>query len=249
MTEAHTHFEGDHIMTLQSAIMLYGTSQGAGFATAHDVSTNEHGEPFLLEGHPLTIRMLNELSSFLIKGAGSKRNFNGFLPENVLAVGIGSIVWWLPAADRSISFACDDDLIGNRSGMTPHPSLVFGVNDSGWYVFATKSKARPTPRTEIFQAPYFNVYANGSICRGTTQVPSGATADLIKGWDHAFFSSNFSHPNIHQPEKLVSYQGGAYKFWKDALDKKFVKFPLRVLVGTNHTLEDFITATINGGHL
>lgn len=245
MVEASTEFSQDAEMVLKSAIMVYGNDVES-FATVHNVDSDQNGAPVLLEGHVLTLETLNALSVELTKGAASKRAFNGYLPENVLAVGIGSIVWWLPAADRSISFTCGDNAIGNRSGITPHPSLVFGVNNGNWTVFAVKGNKRPTPETVLFQAPYFNVWSSGKICQGTVTVPNGATADMIDGWNRSFFESNFSHPNVHGKNQLLKYQSGAHCFWADALDGKFKTFPQRVLVKTTHSLDDYITATLNG---
>lgn len=247
---AHTVFEGDITMKLQSAIMLYGSDQGAGFATAHDVSFEADGVPVLREGHPLTMENLNSLVATVAKGAETRRRFNGYLPENVLATGIGSIVWWLPAADRTVSFSCNDELIGkSASGKTPHPALVFGVNGRGWYVFALKENVRPKPDTNLWQAPYFNVWSSGAICQGSTQVPKGATTEQIEGWSNAFFASNFSHPNVHQTGKLVKYKGGPYRFWRDMLDGNFKKFPMRVLVDSGNTLDNFIAMVLNGREL
>ena len=251
MVEARTAFESEESMTLQGAVMLYGNSTtGASFATAHGVALNDQNIPALLEGHPLTMQTINGLVAAVAKGAESKRNFNGYLPENVLAVGIGSIIWWLPAEDRHVSFECREEIIGTASGTTPHPSLVFGVANNGdWSVFAVKGKVRPTPETKLWQAPYFNVWSNGKICRGTSKVPKGATAQQIEGWNKAFFGSNFSHPNVHAPKKLVNYSGGSYQFWRDMLDGNHGRFPLRALVETPYTLNDFITANMNGGSL
>jgi len=247
MVTAAVSFEEEESMTLQSAIMVYGDNRGSSFATAHHVALDGKGVPVLLEGHPLTIETLNALTDALAKGAESRRSFGGYLPENVLAVGSGSIVWWLPGTDRSISFACSDELIGTASGKTPHPSLVFGVNNSGeWFVSALKGNVRPTPETKLWQAPYFNVWSSGKICQGTTSVPAGATTDQIEGWNKAFFGSNFSHPNVHEASKLVKYKGGPYQFWRDMLDGSYRRFPLRVLVATEYTLDDFIDMVMNG---
>lgn len=250
MATASTAFENEEVMHLQASVMLYGNNNGASFATAHSVAFDDNGAPILLEGHPLTMDILNGMLAAVSKGAESKRAFNGYLPENTLAVGVGSIIWWLPSSDRSVSFACNDELIGNSSGKTPHPSLVFGVSSNGdWSVFAIKGNKRPTPDTSLWQAPYFNVWSSGKICIGSTRVPSGATTEQIEGWNKSFFASNFSHPNVHAPQKLVNHKGGSYQFWRDMLDGSFKKFPERVLVETDFTLKDFISNTLNGRSL
>lgn len=247
MVTTSTEFEAEESLTLQAAVMLYGDSKGSSFATAHNIAFDKNGAPVLLEGHPLTMETLNALTDALAKGAESRRSFSGFLPENVLAVGAGAIVWWLPAEDRNVSFTCSDKLIGIANGKTPHPSLVFGVNNAGeWFVFALKGNCRPSPDTNLWQAPYFNVWDSGKICQGTTSVPAGATTEQIAGWNKAFFASNFSHPNVHEAGKLVQYKGGSYQFWRDMLDGSFRRFPLRVLVETEYTLDDFIGMVLNG---
>lgn len=245
---AQTIFEGEEIMPLQAAVMLYSDGRSA-YATAHNVTTSATGIPVLLEGHPLTIDILNQMTAALAKGAESQRSFSGYLPENVLATGIGSVVWWLPASNRLVSFSCKDKIIGTASGITPHPSLVFAVSSTSWSVFAVKGNNRPKPETKLWQAPYFNTYTSGHICQGTTRVPNGATKEQIDGWSKAFFASNFSHPNVHERGKLVRYAGGPSQFWRDMLDGKFAKFPLRVLVPTEHTLDDLVTSTLNGRNL
>lgn len=250
MATAATAFENEEVMHLQASVMLYGSNNETSFATAHSVAFGSDGSPILLEGHPLTMEILNGIVSAVSKGAESKRTFNGYLPENVLAVGISAIIWWLPSSDRTVSFACNDKLIGKASGKTPHPSLVFGVSSNGdWSVFAIKGNSRPTPETKLWQAPYFNVWESGKICTGSTRVPSGATTEQIEGWNKAFFASNFSHPNVHAPQKLVKHKGGPYRFWRNMLDGAFKRFPQRVLVQTEYTLNDFINSTLNGRSL
>ena len=245
MVTADSSFASEESMSLQSAIMMYTNSSGSAFGTAHNIGLDGNGAPYLLEGHPLTMKILNVLTAALAKGAESSRSFSGFLPATVLATGISSIVWWLQAADRTVSFSCNDDIIGKRSGKTPHPSLVFGVNEQGWFVFAVKGNKRPTPETALFQAPFFNVWETGKICIGTTRIPNGATAEQIDEWNKAFFASSFSHPNVHSVGGLVK-SGGAYAFWRDLLDGKYKTFPQKQLVATKKTLNDFIKSTLNG---
>lgn len=249
MVSAGADFSGEETMQLQAAVLLYANQNSGAFATVHNIAFNEKGIPQLLQGSPLTTEILNSLAAALVKGAESKRNFNGYLPENVLAVGIGSIVWWLPAADRPVSFSCTDELIGVSNGITPHPPLVFGVNNKGWYAFAVKDNVRPKLDTKLWQAPYFNVWDSGKICQGSTRVPPGATTQQIEEWNHAFFASNFSHPNVHAAGKLVKYKGGPFRFWRDMLDGKFRRFPLRTLVEAQCSLNDFITIIVNGSEL
>ena len=62
--------------------------------------------------------------------------------------------------------------------------------------------------------------------------------DTLKygAWNDAFFGSFFTHPNVHG--KLVTYKGGAFKFWRDMLDGRHGEFPEHVLVPAKRTLAD-----------
>jgi PRTRC genetic system protein B len=101
-------------------------------------------------------------------------------------------------------------------------------------VWAVKGSRRPTPQTPLFQAPYFNVDAQGRICQGNVPVPEGTAVEKIEAWNDAFFRSFFTHPNV--AGKLVRYRGGSYAFWRDLLDQRFARFPGRVLVDVKTTL-------------
>lgn len=127
----------------------------------------------------------------------------------------------------------------SNSGVVPHPGLVFAVSGRVWKVWAVKGSARPAPQSELFQAPYFNVYSSGSICKGNVLLPDGATVEKINAWNESFFDSFFTHPNV--TGKLVKYQGGACSFWRDMLDGGYARFPQRVLVPIGATLNDLVS--------
>lgn len=223
---------GDVSVKLSGAIMIYGDSNNA-YATYHNVHFNAENQPSLLEGHPLTAGQIGGL----VHRLGRNAQIGCFLSDNVLSVGMDSLVWWVKPAVREIHFACGDKSIGNESGMVPHPGLVFAVVEGIWYVFAVKGNKRPTEKTQLYQVPHFNVWAGGKICTGNVKLPEGADVDDRAAWEKAYFGSRFSHPNV---QKLVNYKGGGYAFWRDMLDGKFAKFPSEVLVPETMTLGGFI---------
>ncbi|WP_224962717.1 PRTRC system protein B [Geomonas subterranea] len=224
----------DKPLRLTGAIMIYGDSDSA-YATYHSIHIDANKQPSLLEGHPLTAGQIGGL----VQRLGRNAQIGTFLSENVLSVGMDSLIWWVKPAVREIHFACSGDKgIGEESGMVPCPGLVFAVVEGVWYVFAVKGSKRPTESTQLYQAPHFNVWAGGKICTGNVKLPEGADVEDRAAWEKAYFGSRFSHPNV--PE-LVKYKGGAYTFWRDMLDGKFTKFPSQVLVKEAMTLGGFIS--------
>jgi PRTRC genetic system protein B len=219
---------------LRRAVLIYDDKKGSALATVHDV-VEADGEPVIGAGQAMTPRAAMELARALLKRAAH----GGFLPETVLYLNGDLIVWWVPPARTHIAFRVGKEHAEGFGGLergetVPHPGLVFAASSKVWCVWAVKGAARPTPATPLYQAPYFNVNAQGGICRGNVSVPEGATGEKIAAWNDAFLHSYFTHPNV--AGKLVSYRGGAYAFWKAMLDGRFRAFPERVLVDAKITL-------------
>lgn len=228
------HAPTDGVLTLDQAILIYRGASGGALATVHEV---EHidGEPVIGAGRAMTPRGALALARALLKRAAH----GGFLPDNVLFIAGDLILWWLRPAVRHVAFRVserDGERLGGveRGEAVPHPGLVFAASSREWRVWAVKGSQRPTSATALFQAPYFNVDANGHICQGSVPKPDGTTAEKIEAWNDAFFRSYFTHPNV--AAKLLRYPAGSYAFWRDMLDRRFTRFPKRVLVPLDTTL-------------
>lgn len=221
---------GTEEFTLNKAILVYAGNGGQpACATVHDIDIDRNGKATVLAGVAATVQSVAEIATLLTRQIKT----GGFLPANILSVGIDSLVWWIPPARRRV-FVQSEELGGERSAEVPHPGLVFRVDGVGnWWVYAVKGKDRPTPDTPLYLAPFFNVYVNGEICTGNVSIPKGSTTDTISAWEKAFFDSYFTHPNA---AKLVNYKGGAYCFWDAMLKGKFKRFPEKVLVKMEQTL-------------
>ncbi|MDF3831430.1 PRTRC system protein B [Cupriavidus basilensis] len=232
--EFSIHTPRDGILKLERAVLIYQGASGSALATVHDVEDVD-GEPVIGAGQAMTPRTALELARALLKRAAH----GGFLPETVLYMDGDLILWWVPPARRHIAFRMseqDAPKLGavERGEAVPQPGLVFAASSRIWRVWAVKGNARPTPATELFQAPYFNVDAQGHICQGNVPKPEGTTAEKIGAWNDAFFRSYFTHPN--GAGRLVRCRGGAYAFWRDMLDGRYPRFPERVLVPSKTTL-------------
>jgi len=217
-------------MNLSQAILLYRGNGGQTFATVHAVG-KKGGAPMILEGKPMTpavaVRLAREISKKAARG--------GFIPPNLLYMDGETLAWWVPPARRHIAFRAPELGAPELGETVPHPGLVFAVDGRrSWRVWAVLGDQRPDEKTPLYRAPYFNVSAEGVICTGNVTLPDGTTAEKIEAWNRAFFGSFFTHPNANG--QLVTYRGGAYKFWRDMLDGKHCEFPERVLVAAKTTL-------------
>jgi PRTRC genetic system protein B len=232
--EFYIHAPTDGVLKLDQAVLIYRGAAGSALATVHAVEEVD-GEPVIGAGRAMTPHSVQALAGALLKRAAH----GGFLPDNVLFLAGDLILWWLRPAMRHVAFRVserDAGLLGavERGESVPHPGLVFAASGREWRVWAVKGAQRPTPATPLFQAPYFNVDAHGHVCPGSVPKPDGTTAEKIGAWNEAFFGSYFTHPNV--AAKLVRYPGGSYAFWRDMLDRRFARFPQRVLVPVNATL-------------
>lgn len=226
---------------LAEAVLIYrenGASHPRAYASIHSVEVAD-GCPIILAGKPMTPRAAQRLARDLCRQTSVGASF---LDGRTLYSSPGLLVWWQPAVARHIAFKCPQ--IGERGEVVPHPSLVFAVGGKGWSVWAVKGTTRPTCKTKLYRAPYFNVSDTGAICQGSTILPSGEASSRIDAWTYAFFGSFFTHPN---GAKTVRHPGGAHAFWQSMLDAPPPRFPARVLLPTGATLADTI-ASIGGEH-
>lgn len=233
-------------LAVTGAILLHGLSRPqpgrsndtARIATLHPVSDGAGGRPVIGAGRVIDSSDLATVVRGLAGGRGLP-----FLSGNVLASNANTMVWWRPSAPARVWFNVKkDERLGKRTGITPQPSLVFVVKGERFSVFAVKGQERPTPQTMLFQAPYMNVNEAGAICVGQANVPKSVSPEAIAGFEEAFFSSRFTHPNVHIDARLVKRKGGSHALWADLLDGKHRKFPEAVLVPLSDTLGSLLTS-------
>ena len=221
--------QSDGILRLDQAVLIYRGASDRALATVHQVEAVD-GKPVILAGCAMTPRAAIQLARALSKAV----EHSGFLPETALYMDGDLLLWWLPPATRHVAFRAPELGAPERGEVVPHPGLVFAASSTVWKVWAVKGKQRPTVQSPLYQAPYFNVWEGGNICRGNVQTPQGTTAERIEAWNAAFLGSFFTHPNAQG--KLVRYRGGSYAFWRDMLDGRFKSFPERVLVDAKTTI-------------
>jgi PRTRC genetic system protein B len=124
------------------------------------------------------------------------------------------------------------------TGIAEGAPMLWYASKSSLTVFALASGKRPTEKTKLYHAPFFNVYENGNVCMGTVDVRiknSASLEELTSAWENYFFNSNFSHlMNKHNPIK-----GSMANFWKEQV-KTGKPFPKKVLVMAAKTIKNLL---------
>lgn len=220
---------------LTRALLVY-ESEGTAFVTAHQVSVIK-GRPQIGPGVPASRSALSDLADKL----SAVTALSGFLPPQLLYLSPRALAWWRPAAPATMFFRCKGKQyaeIGDRSGRTPQPALVFTVSADRWYVHAVKGPGRPDADTPLYRAPHFNVWRSGHICTGNVKLPDRLDPEILGDYESAFFGSNFTHAN--DPKRLTRYKGGPVRLWRDLLTGRLAAFPENSLSAAGITLADLV---------
>lgn len=232
--EASIH--GDSF-NLSSAVLLYSDSNNRTYATKHVVELMD-GRPMIRPGRPLTEGDYKHLVDGLKPAERPTIEWND---PRILAKGLGRTIWWSPPQQRTLFFK--ESGLASRSfegkNTCPTPGLVFMVIDGSMYIYALKGAQAPGKTTKLFQAPFFNVWANGKVCDGNAQKPDADQQVNLDAWERFFFGSNFTHPNFSEKDRLTKRIDPAL-FWKKQIQSPSPTFPEKVLVDINLTVSDIL---------
>lgn len=225
---------------LSRVLLVYGKSSYDGFPYRHTFVTlhevvHEGEEARLGTGHLVTPQLLTQLTSDLGQSTPLE-----ILPERVLVRTVDTIVWWKPAG-QAVMFFSDrggDTILKKLNGQKyPHPPLLFKVNGPNLWIRALGANRRPTRKSSLYLAPYWNCYDNGSVCTGTMRIPREKSVTAIEDWERSFFRSEFTHAG--GAGKRTTYPGGLLAMWQTLQSKSL--FPVRYLVNVKQTAGEFVS--------
>lgn len=132
-----------------------------------------NGKPALMAAHALSEETMREISRSFIKRQGIEMKHAGIIPEHILHASTADgilIIWYRPAEKKAINFSRQLGIKG--SSTVTIPACLYMIKGREMYVYALESNARPTVKTKLFNAPFFNVYEDGRICLGTAPISS-----------------------------------------------------------------------------
>lgn len=233
--------------TLTGAILLYGgdarTGQGGSFATVHLVETINQ-RPEIMPGRPMMEADLVTIASNL--AAAKEAITTTWLDPSMLARGADRMIWWTPPARRPMFFK-ESNLVKstfNGNAVCPVPGLVWmAMPGNGLYVYAVKGKDRPVTGTQLFQAPFFNIWGRGKVCVGSAALPPEGEQSNPLEWEKVIFGSYFTHPNFSEANRLVKGISPS-NFWKQMVEAPPAEFPENRLVKLPLTVADLLERTL-----
>lgn len=229
---------------------LYHPKSALVFYQAKGADTNVYVEHFDMDkngspinAHPLTQREANSLAKALQSEKDKNKAFlksNGILALNILhinpSIDKGAVVWYTKAQKRPLYFVND---LGIPCGIAQVPPMLWQATKNSLKVFALLSSRRPTGKTPLHFAPFFNIYHDGRVCMGSVSISiknSASIEEFTTAWEDYFFNSYFSHLlGENSPVK-----GNCVSLWKD-LVQTGKPFPLEVLKKHNTTLENLLS--------
>ena len=231
--DVHVRIGDKRIFRLKQAVLIYQEGNRA-FATVHDVKHSPTEAPYLCAGQSVTTGFLETLA----KGLGASMAAE-FLPEYVLARTPELIAWWTPAKMRLLFFGNGDPRTRDLNGkMYPHPALAFMLHGRELFVRALTENRRPNSHTRLKNAPYWNTDAQARVCLGNMRVPDEVSASSLRGWEESYFASEFTHPT--GAVRLTTHPAGFLGLWSSLVGQKCL-FPVKFLVDSRQTLQEFIT--------
>jgi PRTRC genetic system protein B len=199
-------------------------------------------------GQALRVEELAEL----IRGLQNAPTARRIQSERVLYSDPGMLMFWVPETRRPIFFRAPQEKSKPRkinavSGTTvSHPPLLVVATPGNLYLFALGQNERPTASTELYRAPYYNLYESGLMCRGNVALPEtmDPSEEALKRWEDAFFLTNFTHSNYHG-KSIVSYRGGHDALWV-SLAKRAGSFQTKYLIAIDRTVGKVLADGVKG---
>jgi PRTRC genetic system protein B len=228
--KAYVNIGANQEFKLAEAVLVYRSGGDGAFASLHKVQQAEDGIPFLMPGEALTTAFLRTLAQGL--GAHAKSEI---LPDNILARTPDMLVWWSRPRQRVMFFGGVNEEGRKLNGLLfPHPPLIFKVVGRDLFVRAVATSSRPSPKTPMKTAPYWNTDIR--VCPGSMRVPDTFDVASIPQWENAFFQSEFTH--AAGAVRLTSHPGGFIGLWRSLVGRK--RFPVQYLADAGETLQEFV---------
>ena len=202
---------------------------------------DKNGTP--INAHPLTEREAGALAKALMTEKQKQTAFlksGGILPTNILHIhpsrDKGSVIWYTKSQKRPLYFI---EGLGIPSGTANVPPMLWQATKNSLRVFALLSNRRPTEKTPLCYAPFFNIYEDSRVCMGSVSIEikeSACVEEFTKAWEDYFFNSYFSHlMGENSPVK-----GNCVSLWKDLVATGRT-FPNEVLKSNTKTLKNLLS--------
>ena len=224
-----------------TALVFYQTDERNKDTYVEYFDMDKKGNP--INAHPLSETEAETLAKALTVKTKKEKSQDFLKPNRILPTQIlhinpsenGSVLWYTKSMKRQLYFTENLEI---PNGTAEVPAMLWFANKRSLKIFALANNRRPTEKTELFYAPFFNVYEDGNVCMGTVGVNiqnSNSIEEFIKKWEDYFFNSYFSHlMNEHNP-----INGNCVSLWKSLINTD-KPFPKEALKKANRTLKNLL---------
>jgi PRTRC genetic system protein B len=228
---------GDIFMP-QKALLIYRNMNDNASVYVEAYDLDEAGKP--INAHPLSIDECTNLAEALDSTDALKKDFlisTGLLPEQILKVNPtqGYAIWYTPPKEVDLLFKKE---LAIPCGKAKIPGMVWKADKNKLQVFTFKGTRRPSLKTTLYHAPFFNIYQDARVCMGTVDIAlenCNCLEDFIGQWEDYFFNSYFSH--VIQ-DVIVSKQN-IIQLWQQQVNSGR-PFPEDTLITANETIQNLI---------
>jgi len=224
----------------KSALVFYETKGADSDVYVEHFDMDNNGTP--VNAHPLTEREAKVLARALVTEKDKEQDFlksNGILGSNILHINPnkekGAVLWHSKAQKRQLYFVENLDI---PNGIAYVPPMIWYANKNSLTVYALVSDRRPTEKTPLYCAPFFNIYQDGKVCMGSVNINiknSASIEEFTLAWEDYFFNSYFSHLLGNNSP----IQGNCVNLWKELIQTG-KPFPKEVLKKNNKTLKNLL---------
>lgn len=225
----------------KSALVFYESKGLSKETYVEHFDVDSNGTP--VNAHPLTEREAEALAKALTTEKQKQSAFLkpvGILPTTILHINPdrdkGAVIWYTKSQKRPLYFI---EGLGIPSGQGFVPAMVWQATKNSLRVFALLSNRRPTDKTILYYAPFFNIYEDGRVCMGSVNInikESSCVEEFTKAWEDYFFNSYFSHlMGENSPVK-----GNCVSLWKDLVTSGRT-FLTTLLKSSNKTLKNLLS--------
>lgn len=189
--------KNDYFPTM--AMIVYENRDTDYYVETREFIKNDFKEYRMGPGQPATKKSLAGLARLASKKKDTSLESDGVISARLLFIKVNdselSAMWFIPAGSHKIHFAKNAEI---KTGSYHLPNLIMGFKNQKISVFAVKDsydKIIENGDSNLFRAPFLNIYINGDVCMGNNTVKErhNDINDLINDVQHKFFGSKFTH--------------------------------------------------------
>lgn len=220
-------------------ITIYNDRHKSNYYLEHSEVKDVKGKLIVMAPTPMNEDVFRNIAASYMKQKAVNMGFEGLIPAHIIygfnRLGLTAVIWYRPAMQRQLNLPAG---IVKGNTVVQVPATIYIAINTTLYVFALASSERPTLKTKLYNAPFFNIYADGNVCLGTARV--GKRTKSFEGEAERFEKA------FYLAEQGGMNAAGSTKTYLPELWQKIAKsklpFPEKELIQhkSYKTLADFI---------